>query len=185
MSKNTVTPEQIQEWKDKHGGVYELPIENKIIYLRAPKMVDFKAGMTQLVKNGEIDYAETMLRLLTIGGDVEIINDDEYFSELKRKVQELIEYEPAEIIRESNFKRRLIIEGFEVVVRKPTREDLRKAEQQNPNHKQFVTQEKLFDIIKESADDVFKDKDNADFRMPLYAAIETIQKEKIARLKKL
>ena len=185
MSKNIVTPEQIQEWKEKHGDLFELPIDDKVLYLRAPKMVDFKAGMTAMMKGGEVSYTETMLQLLVIGGDVEILSDDDYFKTLQTETQELIKYDDPEIEILSNGQRRFIINGAEVIVRKPTREDLRKADQQNPSNKPFVTQEKLFDLIKIKADDVFSDKDNAEVRFQLYKGIELIQKEKFGQLKKL
>ena len=46
-------------------------------------------------------------------------------------------------------------------------------------------QEKLFDLIKIKADDIFSDKDNAEVRFQLYKGIELIQKEKFGQLKKL
>ncbi|MGV0854607.1 hypothetical protein ACTS95_08175 [Empedobacter brevis] len=185
MSKNTVTPEQIQEWKDKHGDLFELPIEDKKLYLRAPKMNDFKAAMSALIKGGEVSYAETLSKLLTVGGDVEILMNDEYFSVIQREMQSLMNFDDPEIEVLSNGQRRFIINGKEVVVRKPTREDLRKADQQNPSNKPFITQEKLFDLIKIKADDFFSDKDNAEARFQLYKGIELIQKEKFGQLKKL
>ena len=179
------TQEQIQEWKEKYGDLFELPIDDKVLYLRAPKMVDFKVGMTAMMKGGEVSYTETMLQLLVIGGDVEILSDDDYFKTLQTETQELIKYDDPEIEILSNGQRRFIINGAEVIVRKPTREDLRKADQQNPSNKPFVTQEKLFDLIKIKADDVFSDKDNAEVRFQLYKGIELIQKEKFGQLKKL
>ncbi|MGV0830756.1 hypothetical protein ACTS9D_00855 [Empedobacter brevis] len=185
MSKNTVTPEQIQEWKDKHGDLFELPIEDKKLYLRAPKMNDFKAAMSALIKCGEVSYTETLSKLLAVGGDVEILMNDEYFSVIQREMQSLMNFDDPEIEVLSNGQRRFIINGKEVVVRKPTREDLRKADQQNPSNKPFITQEKLFDLIKIKADDFFSDKDNAEARFQLYKGIELIQKEKFGQLKKL
>jgi len=176
MSKKIVTPEQIQEWKEKYGDLFELPIEDKILYLRAPKMIDFKAAMSALIKGGEVSYAEILLQLLTIGGDTEIIKNDEFFHVLKHEMQTLMNFDDPEIEILSNGQRRFIINEKEVIVRKPTREDLRKADQQNPSNKPFVTQEKLFELIKVKCDDIFLDKDNAEIRFQLYKGIELIQK---------
>lgn len=185
MSKNRVTPEQIQEWKEKHGDLFELPIEDKTLYLRSPKMIDFKAAMSSLLKGGEVGYTETLSKLLVVGGDVEILTNDDYFGVIQREMQSFMNFDDPEIEILSNGQRRFIINEKEVIVRKPTREDLRKADQQNPSNKPFITQEKLFDLIKIKADDIFSDKDNAEVRFQLYKGIELIQKEKFGQLKKL
>ena len=71
------------------------------------------------------------------------------------------------------------------MIRVITREDIRLAEKKNPANKPFQTQEALFDMVVISKDAEFEDKNNPDFRFPLYQAIEKLQNQKIGRLKKL
>ena len=37
-----MTQKQINEWKEKYGEVYALPVDDKTAYLKMPKMADFK-----------------------------------------------------------------------------------------------------------------------------------------------
>ena len=62
MSK--VTAVQLKEWKEKHGGFYELPVEDKVCYLRIPTMLDFRIGFDALSEEGEVAFAEAMSRPL-------------------------------------------------------------------------------------------------------------------------
>lgn len=176
---------QIQEWKEKHGGVFHFQVEDKECFLRTPKMRDFKRAFNALQNETEIAFGEEMLKALWLDGDTDIINDDEYFFPARRQITELLKYEDAEITK-SGTGHLITIEGVSVQVRPITREDLKIAERRNPSQKPFVTQEILFDNIKTGdVDPAFDDKDNPEIRFPLYKAIEDLQKKKVAQIKKL
>lgn len=179
-----MTQKQINEWKEKYGEVYELPVEDKTAYLKLPKMADFKRAFTAMQKDGEITFGEVMLNALFIGGDVEIKTDDAYFLPARKELTEFFNFDDAEIIHEGN-NAIISIGEAKCTVRLITRHDIKLAEKKNPSGKPFVTQECLFELVCLEKDAVFNDKDNAAIRFPLYQAIEKLQNKKVATLKKL
>jgi len=178
------TQEQIQEWKEKFGGVYELPIEDKSAFLKVPKMQDFKRAFTAMQKGGDIAFGEEMINALWIEGDEEIRKDDEYFLPARKELVDFFNYPDASIAKTKN-GHEITVDDAVCVVRVITREDIRLAEKKNPANKPFQTQEALFDMICVSKESAFDDKNNPDYRFPLYQAIEKLQNQKIGRLKKL
>jgi hypothetical protein len=179
------TDEQIQDWKDKYGGVYEFPVDDKTAYLREPKMPDFKRAFTAMQKEGDIAFGEQMIATLWIDGDVEIKSDDAYFLPARKKMVDFFNYEDAEIKPLENRQNQITVGDHSCIVRVITREDLRIAEKKNPSNKPFVTQEKLFEMVCIQKAPAFEDRDNAEIRFPLYKAMEELQNAKVASLKKL
>lgn len=181
---NKVTEKQITDWKKQHGGVYELPVDDKTAYLREPKMADYKRAFTAMQKHGDLAFGEVMLNVLFIGGDEEIKTVDEYFLPARKELSEFFEYDDAEITsKDANSI--ITIGTAKCTVRKITREDIKIAERKNPSQKPFVTQEKLFERVCLEKDEAFNNKENANIRFPLYQAIEKLQNQKLATLKKL
>lgn len=175
---------QINEWKEKYGEVYELPVEDKTAYLRKPNMNDFKRAFTAMQKDGEVTFGEVMLNALFIGGDEEIKTNDDYFLPARKELTDFFNFDDAEITSEGN-NSIITIADAKCTVRIITRNDIKLAEKKNPSGKPFVTQEKLFELVCIHKDDAFNDKDNANVRFPLYQAIEKLQNKKVATLKKL
>ena len=179
-----IEDKQIQEWKDKYGSVYALPVEDKTAYLREPKMKDFKRAFTAMQDSGDLAFGEQMINLLFIGGDEEIKTNDEYFLPARKEIKEFFNFDDAEISKEKN-NHIITIGDATCKVRMITRDDLKLAEKKNPGNKPFVTQEKLFEAVCTSKDAAFDDRDNANVRFPLYQAIEKLQNMKVAIIKKL
>jgi hypothetical protein len=176
--------EQIKVWKEQYGTIYALPIEDKTAFLREPKMKDFKRAFTVMQNDGDLAFGEQMINLLFIGGDEEIKTNDEYFFPARKEIKEFFNFEEAEFTKEKN-NTIITIGEARCKVRIITRDDLKIAEKENPSGKPFVTQEKLFDRVCIEKDEAFKDRDNASLRFPLYQAIEKLQNQKIAIIKKL
>ncbi|MWB96753.1 hypothetical protein GON26_20520 [Flavobacterium sp. GA093] len=176
--------QQINEWKEKYGQIYELPVEDKVAYLREPKMTAFRHAFNAMQKDGEMAFGEVMLNDLFIGGDEEIKTNDEYFFAARKELANFFIFDDAEIVSEG--KNSVIIIGEEkCTVRLISRQDIKIAEKKNPSSKPFVTQEKLFEMICLEKTAAFADKENAAIRFPLYQAIEKLQNKKVATLKKL
>lgn len=186
MSKIKDLDKKIAEWKEKFGGVFQLPVGDKIAYLREPNIRDYKRAFTAMQEDSEIGFGEEMLNALWLDGDAEIKTNDEYFLPARKELTKFLKYEDAEITQLPNRGSIIKIGEDQVEVRVITREDLRIAEKKNPSGKPFVTQEKLFEMI--AVGDIppaFADKNNAAVRFPLYQAIEKLQNTKIAQVKKL
>lgn len=175
---------QINEWKEKYGSVYELPVEDKVAYLREPDMKDFKRAFTAMQTNGDLAFGEEMINILFIGGDEEVKNDDAYFLPARKEMATFFIFDDAEITKEKN-NSIINIGGAVCKVRMITRNDLKLAEKKNPSSKPFVTQEKLFEAVCIEKDEVYNDRNNAAIRFPLYQAIEKLQNQKVAIIKKL
>ena len=176
---------QIDNWKADFGGVYKLPVGDKEGFLREPNMTDFKRAFKAMQSRGDIAFGEEMLRALWLDGDKEILTNDEYFISARKQLKDFFNYDDAVIEKLAQGKSKITIGDFSCTVRFITRDDLQRAEMQNPSNKTFVTQEKLFDRICETKDDAFKNKENASIRFPLYQALEELQNTKVAMLKKL
>ncbi|TDL99619.1 MAG: hypothetical protein C4K58_06925 [Flavobacteriaceae bacterium] len=176
------TKKQIEEWKAKHGGFFSVEVEGKIVYLKAPSVLDWKR-LTLAIQEGEVKFAETCLDLLWLDGDQEIKTDEDCFLGFKAQVGSLFDYEEAEVEKVDGLYKISLGEEF-CLVRSVTRKDLELADKKNPSKKPFVSQEILFEIIKKEASSGFDDKNNASLRIPLYKAIETIQNKAVAVVKK-
>lgn len=182
-----VTDKQIAEWKEKHGGVFLLEVDDKVAYLKEPTMTDYKRAFTALQDESEIAFGEAMLGSLWIEGDAEIKSNDDYFLTARKELAKLLKYDDAETEDLANRETLIKIGEESVKVRVITREDLKMSEKRNPSQKPFVTQEVLFDLIKIKGSETagFEDKNKADIRFPLYGAIEKLQNKKTVQLKKL
>ena len=182
--KPAIDEKQINDWKAKYGGVYELPVEDKTAYLREPKMKDFKRAFTAMTNDGDLAFGEELINILFIGGDEEIKTNDDYFLPARKEMKDFFNFDEAEIQSEGN-NSIITIGDLVCKVRMITRNDIKLAEKKNPSGKPFVTQEKLFEAVCFEKHEAFNDRDNASVRFPLYQAIEKLQNKKIAMLKKL
>ena len=80
-----LTNKELKELEDKHGELYELPVDDKMAYLREPNMADYKRAFSAMQKGGDIEFGEAMLDALFVGGDIEIKTVDDYFSGIPYK----------------------------------------------------------------------------------------------------
>lgn len=183
--ENKITDQQIAEWKEKHGGVYALPVEDKICYLREPNIDDYKRAFIAMQNDGDTAFGETMINSLWLDGDSEIKTDNDYFTPAKKEITKMLNYDEAEITSLENRCHEIKIGDAKTTIRVITKDDLKTAEKRNPSGKPFVTQAALYELVKVSADEAFNDPKNAAIRFPLYQAIEKVQNKKIAQLKKL
>lgn len=172
------------KWAEKYTHTIDFTVDDKMMVLRPPNMMDLKRAFTVLSDEGEIEFAEDLLNNLYIGGDREIINNDDYFFPAKKQMKKLLDFEEYKILKKEDGTIQITIQGHVCVVNKPTRNDLKVAERKNRNNKPFVTQEQLFLLVVVEKEKAFDDVNTAEIRFPLYKALEEIQNEKIAALKK-
>lgn len=88
------TAEQVQEWKQKHGDLFEISVEEKSCILHRPTRKDL--SFVSVVKD-PIKMSETMLNQLWVAGDEEIKTDDALFLAAIQKMQDVLEVKEAEI----------------------------------------------------------------------------------------
>lgn len=88
------TKEQIEEWKRKHGDLFEITVEGRSCILHRPTRQDLSYAS---VLKDPIKMSETMLNQLWVAGDEEIKTDDSLFLAAIQKMQEVLEVKEAEI----------------------------------------------------------------------------------------
>lgn len=88
------TAEQVQEWKQKHGDLFEISVEEKSCILHRPTRKDL--SFVSVVKD-PIKMSEVMLNQLWVAGDEEIKTDDALFLAAIQKMQDVLEVKEAEI----------------------------------------------------------------------------------------
>lgn len=95
--------EQIEEWKKKHGEMYRLSIvdseENAhVCYLKKPsrKSIGYASVGS---KSNPIKFNEILLKECFVGGDEEIMKDDDLFLSAGGQLAELIQIREAELVK--------------------------------------------------------------------------------------
>jgi len=95
-SKIEVTPEQIGEWKKKHGNVFEIEVDGHRCYLRKPTRSEL--GYASVAsKQNPLKYNESILKSCWLGGDEAIRSDDSLFLSAGAVLGEIIEIKDAEL----------------------------------------------------------------------------------------
>ena len=89
-----VTKEQIKEWKEKYGELFQITVEDKSCILRKPNRQDL--SYASVVKD-PIKMSETLLNRLWLGGDEEIKTDDELFMATVNVMEDVLKVKEAEI----------------------------------------------------------------------------------------
>lgn len=93
-----VTQQQIDAWKAANPrGLWELSIEDKKCFVRKPTRNEMKYAMTLATKNDPLGMVEEILNSCFLGGDREILEDDDYFYGAAMQLQELIEIKNGEL----------------------------------------------------------------------------------------
>lgn len=88
------TKQQIEEWKAKHGELFEITVEGKSCILHRPTRRDL--SYVSVVKD-PVKMSEAMLTQLWVAGDEEIKTQDDLFLAAIQKMQEVLEVKEAEI----------------------------------------------------------------------------------------
>ena len=89
-----VTKEQIKEWKEKHGELFQITVEDKSCILHTPTRQDL--SYASVVKD-PIKMSETLLNRLRVDGDEEIKTDDSLFMAVVNKMDEVLKVKEAEV----------------------------------------------------------------------------------------
>ena len=92
--KMKYTKEQVADWKQKHGEIFELSVEDKSCILRRPNRRDL--SFVSVVKD-PIKMSETLMKQLWVDGDKEIQERDDLFLAAIPKMEEVIKVKEAQI----------------------------------------------------------------------------------------
>ena len=99
---SAVTPKIIEDWKKANPrGIWELKVynedetENKTGYVRKPTRLELSAALT--IKNDPLKQAAEILNDCWLGGDDELLNDEDYSQGALAQFSELMEVRKGEI----------------------------------------------------------------------------------------
>ena len=98
QSGSTVSQEQINAWKAKHGDVYQVSCDGKNAYLKKPDRKTLSYA-TSVASKDPIKFNEILLAGCWIGGDEEIKTNDSLFLSVSARLAELIEVKDAEMLK--------------------------------------------------------------------------------------
>lgn len=96
MLSGQATTEQIAMWKNLHGDVFEVVVEDKVCYLHKPDRKVLSAATT-IGQDDPMRYNEIMLENCWISGDPAMKTNDDYFFAVVEELGSLIEFKKAEI----------------------------------------------------------------------------------------
>lgn len=93
-----ITPEVIEGLKAVNPrGVWQIDIDGKIGYVRKPTREEMKYAMTLATKNDPLGMVEEILKSCWLGGDQELLDDDDYFYGAAMQLQELVEIKAGQL----------------------------------------------------------------------------------------
>jgi len=97
--KNTfeATPEQITEWKRKHGSVFVIEVDGRRAYVKAPDRKGLSYAATVSKGTDAMEFNSAILNSCWLEGDAEIKTDDRLFLGVAEKLDQIIETAEAEI----------------------------------------------------------------------------------------
>ena len=91
------TQAQIDEWKKKHGGVYEVAIESgEKCYLRQPNRKDLSAA-TASGKKDPLKFNESILNNCWLAGDDAIRTNDQLFLAASQELDQILDFKTATV----------------------------------------------------------------------------------------
>ncbi|MCX8018935.1 MAG: hypothetical protein N2747_00405 [Chitinophagaceae bacterium] len=91
-----VTEQQITEWKKQHGAVFEIKVEDKTAYFKKPSRKTLMYASTVL-QNNPLRFNEILMQECFLGGDRELIENDDYFLSASSCLADIIEIKTAEL----------------------------------------------------------------------------------------
>jgi hypothetical protein len=180
----TITPDQLVEWKAKYGDVLAIEIEGLIAYFRP--LYDLRilkpAFAASLVSS--VAFDESLVNNAWLGGDERLRTDDDLFADLAEKLGDQLDIPEFEVKRtEGDVAYTVTVEGRTCRLRRPTREEIRSAQERNTRKQPFETNLTLLAKIWIDGDMVLR----TDTRLlvGLLPAVGELRERRIATLKKL
>lgn len=87
MTSSEITEVQIEDWKSKHGTVMLFEVGGKKGYFRTPKLKEMEAFEAQKTS---VKFQQSLAKTCWLGGDNELLENDEYFIALMPKLDVLL-----------------------------------------------------------------------------------------------
>ena len=88
--KGQATAEQLAEWKEKYGKVFQYIVDDKTCYMRPVDRATYSAATAKITSGGPSKFNETVIENIWLGGDEELKKKDCYYFGLIDFVEELM-----------------------------------------------------------------------------------------------
>lgn len=95
---NTATAEQIKEWKDNYGDIFQISVEDKTCYLRKPSRKTLSYA-SQIGTKDPMKFNEIILKECWLFGDEDIHTDDSLFLAVSTQLDKVVEFKQAELVK--------------------------------------------------------------------------------------
>ena len=93
---STVTKAQIKEWKAKYGAVYEVEVEGKKAYFKAPDRNILGLAMKKGMDN-PLASIEVVAQNCFLAGDKVLLEEDAYFLSVSKVLGEMMQVKEASL----------------------------------------------------------------------------------------
>ncbi len=175
---------QIEEWKEKHGTVYQLESGGKVGFIFDPstKLSVMKMVVSSFMKGRRSTATESILNNCWLGGDEELKKEEVYRNALDEQIDELIDIPEYEIENKKDHAL-IIVKGRSLKVKYASRGDLKYAEQRNKQNKPFDENVYLLDRI--SLEDLAEIKQDTQLYLGYLIAVKEVKEQKYVTVKKL
>lgn len=91
-TKDQVTPEVIEQWKQQHGRVTKYTTsDGKEVYFRTPTRAEVSASAALTKEKDGLSANEFLASACSLGGDIEIVKEDKYLFGLGKHLEKIIE----------------------------------------------------------------------------------------------
>jgi hypothetical protein len=181
--KMKATEDQIQQWKEKHGTIYELQADGVVCYVYDPasNLIKWKAAVAARRKSlGHL--VDCILNNCWLGGDEQFKSDESLKLGIEEQIDEMIDIPEYEIEQLKNGNTLIKVGAVECEVRKATRMDIRYAEDRNKDNRPLDTQIYLLERIAVSALEGIRG--NTKVYLSILLAVHEIRDVKHIELKK-
>jgi len=91
--------EQVQAWKQQYKqGIYAIVVDDNIGYFKNPSRHEMNCAMSKASSDAALDMYEELARLTFIGGNEEVINDDQMFFGLVQQIKVKMDGKKAKLV---------------------------------------------------------------------------------------
>lgn len=181
MSK--ASPEQIQQWKEKYGTVYELNADGSFLYVFDPSTSLIKFKLVMAARRKSVGHmVDCIINNCWIGGDENFKTDESLKLGVESQIDEMIDIPEFTSEQLENGNVLITLGEFTCEIRKPTRMDIRYAEDRNKDNKPLETQVYLLERV--AVSDLTGIRTNVPVYVSLLLAVYEFKDAKHVELKK-
>ncbi len=179
-----VTEAQLAAWKEQHGEVLAIEIDGRTAYFKSLYDLKILKPAYAASQVSGVAFAESLVNNAWLGGDETLRTDDDYFADLSEKLEEQLDIPEFEVKRaDGDVAYTVTVAGRVCRLRRPSREEIRNAQERNTRKQPFETNLALLPKIWVDGDQELRT--NTRLLVGLLPAISDLRERRMAAVKKL